>query len=39
MGDAKMAAITHADGIEAMATRDGGPFEVMGLHVLNPWTA
>ena len=39
MGDAQIAAIAHANGIEAVATRDAGPFEAMGLQVLNPWTA
>jgi toxin FitB len=39
MGDAQIAAIAHANGIEAVATRDTGPFEAMGLEVFNPWTA
>lgn len=39
MGDAQIAAVAHANGIETVATRDTGPFEAMGLQVLNPWTA
>ena len=39
MGDAQIAAVAHANGIEAVTTRDTGPFEAMGLQVLNPWTA
>jgi hypothetical protein len=39
MGDAQIAAVAHANGIEAVATRDTGPFEAMGLQVLNPFTA
>ncbi|WP_232324337.1 PIN domain-containing protein, partial [Variovorax sp. WDL1] len=39
MGDAQIAAVAHANGIEAVATRDTGPFEAMGLQVLTPWTA
>lgn len=39
MGDAQIAAVAHANGIEVVATRDTGPFEAMGLEVLNPWTA
>lgn len=39
MGDAQIAAVAYANGIEAVATRDTGPFEAMGLQVLNPWTA
>lgn len=36
---AQIAAVAHANGIEAVATGDTGPFEAMGLQVLNPWTA
>jgi predicted nucleic acid-binding protein len=39
MGDAQIAAVAHANGIEAVATRDTGPFAAMGLQVINPWTA
>jgi len=39
MGDAQIAAVAHANGLEAVATRDTGPFEAMGLLVFNPWTA
>jgi predicted nucleic acid-binding protein len=39
MGDAQIAAVAHANGIEAVAIRDTGPFEAMGLEVFNPWTA
>lgn len=39
MGDAQIAAIAHSNGIEAVATRDTGPFEAMGVTVINPWTA
>jgi len=37
MGDAQIAAIALANGIETVATRDTGPFAVMGLQVLDPW--
>jgi predicted nucleic acid-binding protein len=39
MGDAQIAAIAHSSGIEAVATRDTGPFEAMGIQVVNPWIA
>jgi predicted nucleic acid-binding protein len=39
MGDAQIAAIAQSNGIEAVATRDTGPFEAMGVTVVNPWTA
>ncbi|NDZ17236.1 VapC toxin family PIN domain ribonuclease [Variovorax sp. WS11] len=38
-GNAQLAAVAHANGIEAVATRGTGPFEAMGLKVINPWTA
>ena len=37
MGDAQIAAIALANGIETVATRDTGPFAVLGLQVLDPW--
>lgn len=37
MGDAQIAAIAQSTGIEAVATRDTGPFEAMGVQVINPW--
>lgn len=37
MGDAQIAAIARSSGVEAVATRDTGPFEAMGVTVLNPW--
>ena len=39
VSDAQIAAIAHSNGIEAVATRDTGPFEAMGVAVINPWTA
>jgi toxin FitB len=39
MGNAQIAAVAHAKGIEAVAIRDPGPFEAKGLQALNPWTA
>lgn len=39
MGDAQIAAIAQSNGIEAVATRDTGPFEAMGVAVINPWAA
>ena len=38
MGDAQIAAIAQAYGMEAVATRNIGPFKAMGLRVVNPWT-
>ena len=37
IGDAQIAAIAHSNGIEAVSTRDIGPFEAMGVRVINPW--
>jgi len=37
MGDAQIAAVALANGIQTVATRDTGPFEAMGLQVLDPW--
>lgn len=39
IGDAQIAATAHSSGIETVVTRDTGPFEAMGLKVINPWTA
>ena len=37
MGDAQIASIAQSSGIEVVATRDTGPFEAMGVAVVNPW--
>ncbi|MEP6720291.1 MAG: PIN domain-containing protein [Variovorax sp.] len=37
MGDAQIAAIAQSSGIQAVATRNTGPFEAMGVAVINPW--
>jgi predicted nucleic acid-binding protein len=39
MRDAQIAAIAQSNGVEAVATRDTGLFEALGVAVLNPWTA
>lgn len=39
MSDAQIAAIAQSNGIEAVATRDTGTFEAMGVAVVNPWMA
>jgi hypothetical protein len=31
------ASTSKCPGIEAVATRDSGPFEAMGVPVINPW--
>lgn len=36
--DAQIAATARPNGIEAVSTRDTGPFEAMGVTVINPWT-
>jgi hypothetical protein len=36
VGDGQIAAIAEVHGF-AIATRDGGPFRVVGARVLNPW--
>jgi hypothetical protein len=37
MGGAQIAAIAQSSGIEAVATRDTGLFEALGVTVVNPW--
>lgn len=38
LADACIAATAHAHGCR-VATRDGAPFEAMGVHTIDPWAA